>query len=130
MPITIEWENEQRTIARWTLEGAWTWDDFRAAQAEFHTMLREVDHMVCVIADMRRAGPLPASSIIHFRNAERSAMPNRDIIVLVGSGLLVRAVTDTFNRVFRRKDNSLFLHADSIEDAHALIAQVRPGVES
>ncbi|MBN2305559.1 MAG: hypothetical protein JXQ72_13840 [Anaerolineae bacterium] len=123
MPITVNWDNNDHTIASWTLTGQWTWAEFRAAQVEFHDLLRAVDHIVDVIADMREAGPLPAATLTHFRSAQLAELPNRDRIVLVGGGGLVRSIAGTFNRVFRIGKPPLFLFADTVEDARDLLAR-------
>ena len=72
MGIVLEWENGQHTIIRWTFSGAWTWDDFEAAQREFHAMLNTVDHNVDVIADLRQSQLLPKDTFANFKRLERA----------------------------------------------------------
>lgn len=122
MPISVRWENEDKTIVRWTLEGAWTWDEFREAQEELHLMIRDLDYQVDVIADMRSAPALPKETFHNFKSAELRAVPNRDRVILVGASLLVKGMATTFNQVFRNRPTHFWL-AETIEEALALAAQ-------
>jgi hypothetical protein len=126
MPITVQWENDEKTIVRWTLEGVWGWDDFRAAQAELHSMIRDLPYLVDVVADMRSAPSLPKDTFRNFKSAELRAVPNRDRIVLVGANLLVKGMATTFNQVFRNHPTH-FLLAENVEEALTLLARPRSG---
>ncbi|MBN2305558.1 MAG: hypothetical protein JXQ72_13835 [Anaerolineae bacterium] len=122
MPITIEWDNDDHTVILWTLSGQWTWADIRTTQADYHDMLRTVDHMVDVIGDMRHSTTVPLKALPNFQSLMRGELPNRDRIVLVGSGTVIERLADTFNRVFRRGQRPLFLLAGTVEEARDLLA--------
>jgi hypothetical protein len=124
MAISLQWENEEKTIIHWTFDGPWTWADFETAQAEFHAMLRTVEHLVDVLADMRHAPALPRDTFANFKRMERKVVPNRDRVVLVTESMFIRGMARTFNQVFRNRPTQ-FLFADTIEGAHALLAQPR-----
>lgn len=120
----MQWENDEKTIVRWTFEGVWTWGDFRVAQAELHNMIRYLGYQVDVIADMRRSPALPRDTFHNFKSAELKALPNRDRVVLVGGSFLVRGMASTFNQVFRNRPTR-FLLADTVEEAQSMLAQPR-----
>ncbi len=124
MAIQVAWENAERTISRWTFVGAWTWDEFAVSQAEFHDMLRAVDHKVDVIADLRESRRLPNDTVSNFKRAESKALPNRDRVVLVSTSVLVRSIAATFNQVFRNRPTH-FLLANTIKEAQRLLQQPR-----
>lgn len=124
MPISVEWENADQTILRWTLSGAWTWDEYRQAQAVSHSLMRSVSHKVDIVADMRDAPTLPRDAFNSFRRYEVDLPPNRDRIVLVTNSVFVRSMAAAFNQVFRSQHVKFDL-ADSIEEAHILLAGSR-----
>lgn len=120
MTIDIRWENTQHTIIRWTFTGTWTWDDFEAAQREFHAMLHSVEHMVDVIADLRHSQLLPQDTFANFKRLERSVMSNRDRVILVTTNLFIKSMAKTYNQVFKYRKTE-FLLADTIEDAQQIL---------
>jgi hypothetical protein len=125
MMILVEWDNEEKTVVRWTFSGDWTWDDFRAAQAQMHEMIRCLDYKVDVLADLRAAPSVPNDAFRNFKNAEARALPNRDRVVLVSNNLLVRGMAACFNEVFRNRP-TVFLFASTLDEGRVLLAQPRP----
>ena len=116
MPISIEWDDDEHTIIRWTFEGAWTWHEFVEVQVEFRKLLDDITYRVNVIADMQNAHTLPANSLTTFKQIDSNIHPNRDRVVVVGANAFVRTMAATFDRVFPSKTPD-FLFADSIEEA-------------
>ena len=121
MPISVEWENPEQTIMRWTLSGPWTWDEYRQAQTVSHSLLRSVTHPVDVIADMRDAPTLPRDAFSRFKETEVGLPANRSRVILVTNSMFVRSMAVTFNQVFLNRPTQFELVA-SIEEAHALLA--------
>ena len=125
MSITIEWDNPEKTITRWTFDGAWDWNDYGAVKVGFDDMLREVDHMVGVIVDMRRSPTLPKNSFAKFKSFTRTTPPNRGLMVFVGTNMLVRVTAEALGKAFKEFAQYIAF-ADSIEDARQMLAVPEP----
>jgi hypothetical protein len=46
MSITIQWDNQEKTVLRWDFEGTWTDDQWRQAWQTAMTLIRSVRHQV------------------------------------------------------------------------------------
>ena len=42
MPVTVEWDNPEKTIMRMSMIGRWTWDEAYEAQVKGDQMIYEV----------------------------------------------------------------------------------------
>ena len=116
MSIVISWDNPEKTIIRWDFDGVWDWDEYGAVKVGFDAMLREVDHTVGVIADMRHSPTLPKNAFTRFKYFTRTTPPNRGLMVFVGTNMLVRVAVETLGRAFKELSQDIAF-ADTVEDA-------------
>jgi hypothetical protein len=130
--ISVEWGDEARTIVFWGFNGVWTWADFSVAQEKATRMVEMVDHTVAVIADMKHSPVLPANALSLYRSVVHRSAENTGLIVLVGASRLVKTMVQVFLRINPRNDlpGTNFAFADTVDEAHALIAQNRNGKPS
>lgn len=120
MPITVQWDNIEKTVIRWVFSGIWTWDDFAAAQPTCRDLLRSVSHAVDVIADMCDTASLPPDSFARYRQFERVTLPNRDRVVLVTTNQFIRTMAKAFNQMFPNQPTHFILTA-SLNEARELL---------
>ena len=123
MSIDLQWDNSEKTVARWVFSGVWAWDDFGKAQAQFHDLLRCVDHTVDVIADMCDTSSLPRNTFARYRQFDRAVLPNRDRVVLVTTNQFIRTMAKAFNQMFPNQPTH-FILATSLNEARELL--IRP----
>ena len=100
MPVTIDWDNEEKTVVRMGLDGNWTWDEVYPASQEGYAMLESVDYVVDVIMDMRQSRGIPNSSIFHARNTMGKRHPRTGLTVFVGANTLFFSIWRVFNKVY------------------------------
>jgi hypothetical protein len=120
MPITVQWDNEAKTIVLWTFEGRWSWDEFRAQQAASVALLSSVSHRVHVIADLSQSSQIPRDAFSNYQVSETASAPNRGRTVVVApQNIFVQTAIATYNKIV----NPTFLLADSVGEARALLAK-------
>lgn len=125
MTIRVEWDAQDATRVLWTVEGAWTWEQFYAAFEQSKALVMSVSYRVDVITDMRRAGPVPLSpASLHIRQAMGKTSPNLGIIVLVGLDAFAHALLSVIQRVVPKAGEKMRT-VRTLEEAEALIAQAR-----
>jgi hypothetical protein len=73
MPITVNWDNDAKTVIRYDFEGHWNWDEFRAAANEAFVFTRSVQHRVDRLA-FRCAVPIQS----RYENCAAKPRHNRD----------------------------------------------------
>lgn len=92
--ITLDWDNEEKTILRYTFQGNWNWDDYLQWLSVGRNMMKSVKHEVCIINDMRLMKQLPAN----FVNTASGIIISRPS----NTGLVVFLTTNTFFQVTYR----------------------------
>ena len=70
MAINVTWDNEEKTILRFTYEGPWDWEEFYASMAEGYAMMDAVGCKVDHIYDISNSPMLPKNAI-----CARAGMP-------------------------------------------------------
>lgn len=125
MSVSAQWDNEEKTVIRYDMQGRWTWDEFYLAYEEAKTMLRSVPHTVHFITqplDSLSNGYMPTSALTHIINIYRKALPNSGATVTIGNSNFARAMVSILGRVAPNAANK-FLFAKSLEEARLLLAK-------
>jgi hypothetical protein len=129
MPVKVIWDNDAKTIQRYVYEGRWTWDELYAALSEGQKMLDTVDHLVDGIVDLQGKSYVPSNALVHLKRVMElmSAHPNvSDITVFLRAEAFVKALTEMLRKLYPSSANQIqFNYASTLEDAHALIAELR-----
>jgi hypothetical protein len=125
MPVTIQWDNEEKSIVRMQYVGRWTWEELYAATTQSHTMLDEVDHKVDFIHDWLKSNAIPANAIVHSKNLIEKRHPNVGIVVLVWTNPVIKAMWTAFSsKVYANLTKRYtFWLTSSIEEARDKLTQ-------
>ncbi len=87
MGIQVEWLAPDTNCIYLTVEGSWTWDDYRVAMSTAHEMLDKVPYeFVDYILDLRQAPTLPSNILSRMKNVSRNQHPKSRNMVVVGAG--------------------------------------------
>jgi hypothetical protein len=124
MSVTVQWDNDQKTIIRYDFVGYWDWADFREKAQEAFSMTRSVEHQVDTISNFLPTTHIPKDAFIHFRRVMTDAPKNRGVNVIVGASQFIRALVTIFSRIYQQLGNRLVL-ADSLEQARNLLQSRR-----
>lgn len=121
MPVSVQWDNPEKTIIYARYE-RWTWDDFYSALAQCVELSATVDHMVDIICDLVDNLVPKGATISHAAATLKQDNYRGGIIILVTPNRFVQALTQMTSRVlpdFKKK----YRIVSSLEDAHQLIAR-------
>jgi hypothetical protein len=128
MPVHAAWDNAEKTVMRWTFEGAWKWDEYYTLRAETNQKIAAETHAVDLIVDLSKSNALPDGILTHGRNAVVATPPNIGVTVLVGANPVLRSFYKMFSNLYRTLISSKELDmvmANTVEDAYKLLAERR-----
>lgn len=104
MAISVNWHDEEQTIAYVHFTPGWTWDDFWGMNQSFNQLAQTVDYPIVLIVDMTGAGMpaqfMPELSKIANTSEERPA--HLEFTVVVGLGVMLETVANIFTRLYKR----------------------------
>jgi hypothetical protein len=125
MSIEIAWGDEDKTILRLTCGEVWDVEDVHRVMPTAFAMLREVEHPVYVITDLRATRDLPFGIMWVLYDYARKVPPNwaRAITITPGIGThpLTESITGTHKQLTGREINSV----KTEEEALALIERLK-----
>lgn len=93
-PVIVEWENEARTIIRFSLCQRWMWSDVHAAKVQIDGMMSTVDHKVNLIVSTEHGNWMPGNFNQNVLEVICDIHPNMGLLVIVSSNML-------FEQLFR-----------------------------
>jgi hypothetical protein len=124
MPITLAWDNDDKTILRWDFEGDWNWNLVKETLGKSVAMRQTVGHDVALIFDMRDAAPLRAGALHQTAENLAAAPEGRQVLIVVGQGTFMQAMVAIFQKVYPTMKNEI-KHAATLDEARALIKEIR-----
>ncbi len=125
MSVTVQWDNDAKTVLRYEVAGRWTWDEFYVAYDQGKSMMEAVPHTVHFIMvpmDFLTRNYLPPGALTHISSIYRRAAPNSGMTINVGGGGFARAMLNVLGRV-SPKIAQKFAFADSLEEARTILAK-------
>ncbi len=122
--IEINWDNDDKTVMRYTYQGQWTWQEFYGVMEQSHQMMDTVDHPVDILVDMRASAQIPQGAVTQFRRIANVRHPNTGTIVAVTEARVARMLYDIFATVFRPIASRYHI-VQTIDEAYAAIEDAR-----
>jgi hypothetical protein len=125
MGITVNWDNDEKTVIRTTFDGRWTLEDFWNAVQDQYRLMDEIPYKVNFISDFRNSGMLPSGALSHARRliSTKQHVHTGPISVVVGANRFIQSFFGLLNKVYSdtaRKHRIIF--ASTIEEGRALLA--------
>ena len=125
MPVTVEWDNEDKTIIRVTM-GEYTWDDIESSSRQEQEMLDGINHKVDFIVDITST-KIPKDVLANFQKfaaAPPYTHTNAGLVVIVGANRFHATITEIFGKVHKPLADKLAM-ASTVEEAYEIITQYR-----
>lgn len=122
MPVSVEWDNEERTIILWTVAGKWTWKEFDAAYEKMKEMAGSVSHPIDGIYDLSQSILIPADVATHVKFAFPYRPPNLRHIIAIGLDSYIQLLWNTLTTMPSLKQWRVHF-VDTMEEAYAFIEQ-------
>jgi len=119
-PITVEWDDADKRVLRYTYPEIWTWDDVFLIIEKGDALLDEVTSKVFIIIDLSLSKTLPPNALPHGRNILKRSHPNRGIYIVIGMNKFIQTMFETFMQLFGTLV-SLPHTAQTLEEARAFV---------
>jgi hypothetical protein len=104
MLIKIAWDDEAKTIVRYSFEKGWGWNDLNSAFAQAGELFSSVDHEVSVIMDFRDASLIPQNALSHIQRGFKNPKPtNVGLTVIITPTRFLQTMVDAAQKVFGGK---------------------------
>jgi hypothetical protein len=128
--INFQWDNDEKTVMRYTVEGDWNWNEFHKTLRRSTLRFDDVSHPVDTIIDLRKGLKLPAGAVGHLRSLGTKMHPNGVArTVIIGVDRTVQSAIGAVDRLYW--DEGRVIHfAITDEDAYAVINRWRNSVAS
>ncbi len=118
MNVTMEWENEARTVLRYTFSGDWDWNDFYAILVD-HDQETALDRL-CVVIDLRKTTRIPTDAILHLQPAATRAKEVGGKIVVIATSSIAVTTFRLFVTIYRSVGGKFYLATSDEEVADIL----------
>ena len=123
MSISVSWDNPQKTVIRYLVEGEWGWDDLQAANGEMNKLLETINHQANILLVLHNTSLVPNEVFSRFKRSMRTRHPRLgSVMVFVGAPRLVRMLTETFTRLYGRRAGLVFEFAETEEEGRRILA--------
>lgn len=122
MSIHVDWDNEEKTILRWTYSPGWTWEEAYQARDYEKTLMETVPHIVDSIGDLTQTSNIPAGALTKIVNVMTKRHERIGISMLVGSNRFVQLIYDMVRKVHAGPLERARLYlVPTFEEAYAMI---------
>ncbi len=122
MPISVNWEDEAKTIICYHFQSKWTWDEFFAARDQALSMIDTVSHKVGVIMNTPPNIALPADVLTHSLASLRHTHPNTVMIVFIAGKPFLNMIVSMMIKVSHKTSDYMAMAKD-MDEARALVTQ-------
>jgi hypothetical protein len=123
MAISVQWDDPETTILRYTYTGQWTWLEYDEAVTQALELVKGMTSLD-VIADFSHSSLLPERAMQNFRNSlskEQRVIPF-EITVLVIKSEFMKRMLDMFGKLYGRGGIGMKIKsANSLEEARQII---------
>ena len=123
MEFQKEWLNPERTMLLVHLPNTpFTWKDQNQAVLEVSAEIAAVDHTVHLIVNAKGATMPPGNPLPHLRFVVQTLPENTGKVITFGMGRFERTILNAFFRVASKLGLQDSYLVETLDEAHALIA--------
>jgi hypothetical protein len=99
MPVTLDWDNADKTILRLTLMDNWEWEDLTVISPVAIALLGSVEHAVHVLVDHAQTDHLARGGLTHAVGLMDLLPSNLGSVIIVTHILPLRRVVKTIGYI-------------------------------
>lgn len=122
MPVSMDWDNPERTIIRVTFDGQWETDDLYRMINKGVSMIDSVDHIVDSIFDFTRSTSSPTSALATLGRMESTHSEKERLVIIVNASSYIKALCN-IARKLAPKTFANILFVDNINEAYTAISK-------
>ncbi len=120
MPVTMTWDNAEKTIIRVIIEGQWDVNDLHRLISQAPTMMAEVSHIVDGIFDFSRSTSTPTSALMTLSRMEAAYNDRQRLFIVVGANSYIQTLCNIAAKL-APKTFSKLMFVETMNDAYAAI---------
>ncbi len=120
MPVTIGWDNPEKTVALESIEGNWGLAETHAALDDLERMIDEVNRPIDIIVDLSNAKGSPTNLTLAAGRVDRILRGNVNRTVIVGANYYMQVFSGVLSKVVPKVIGNI-QHTDTLENARALL---------
>lgn len=120
MPVSMDWDNAERTVIRVTFEGQWETDDIYRMINKGVAMIDSVDHIVDSIFDFTHSTSSPTSALSTLGRMENTHSDKERLVIIVGANAYIKALCNIARKI-APKTFAYLIFADTLNDAYTAI---------
>ncbi len=121
MPISVRWENNEKTIVRWEFDGRWTWNDYYDALEQSDRLLDSIQRSADLLVNMQQTNFIANGYPAQFRRVSRFH-PKAGIAVLVITNAFIETMLRMMMR-FQPQSAHRIIIARSLEKAQSILQE-------
>ncbi len=122
MPVSMDWDNTEKTVIRVTFDGQWDTDDLYRMVNKGVSMIDSVDHIVDSIFDFTRSTSSPTSTLATLGRMESTHSEKERLTIIVNASSYIKALCNIARKLAPRTFANL-VFVDSINEAYNAIAR-------
>jgi|GEM_PF-3480945 len=92
MPVSCRWDETESNLIIFRFEGRWTWDEWTAADGEWHRLVNSHPSVVTTLLDFRAGRRPPPNLGLHMQNIARENHPKRGMVLIVGNDPVLNVI--------------------------------------
>jgi hypothetical protein len=120
MGIAVRWDNNERTIIRYTYTARWTWDELYTALAEQAALQASVTHEVAILVDARNTNIVPEGFIAQVKRVAERMPPHTGLRIIVSGNPFIKSLFLLVSKLFPHMIGDMLFVA-TIEGAYSLL---------
>jgi hypothetical protein len=124
MAIRYYWQDDEKTLIRYELEGSWTWDELYGVLYEALQEIQAVGHRVDAIIDLRNTNNVPGAGLTNLKRISELNPSNSELSVFVTSSAFLRSLYEMGSRIHQGVARHYRI-VPTMDEAEALIAESR-----
>jgi hypothetical protein len=126
MPVTVQWDNSEQTIARYDFAERWTLEEFEAARTVGYDMITNASHQgaVGVLLVLAERIFLPENIITIVIKQVRVKNPRTFMVVVITKNSYIKVLFNILVTVYRPA-RAVFAHAETVEDGREILLTQR-----
>lgn len=120
MPVSMDWDNQDRTVIKVSFDGIWDVSDIQRMITKGVSMLETVDHKVDSIFDFTNSTFSPKNLLSTLDRMENTYSPNERLVILVNANVYIKSIAKVA-RLLAPKTFANLNFVNSLDAAYALI---------
>jgi hypothetical protein len=128
MPISIDWDNDEKTIVRVTLGDDWSWERIEVIHPVILTLLTSVEHTVHILIDYTQTNVMADGGPSHAFDFLELLPPNAGLVAVVTPNLAIRRVLNALGVMSDSPSSKKIQGVATFDEAYAMFAAYeKPG---